>query len=95
VKHPLKRLHKRWEGLCLRCGKCCYEKTIEDGVLEVHDDRPCPCLDTKTMECRVYEKRFSYIPECSRMTLLKAIFASWLPESCGYVQWAKRIHLRP
>ena len=85
---------KRWEALCLRCGLCCYEKTMESNRVIYHMDFPCRDLDEQTLTCRIYNTRFRENSDCRRMTILKAMCASYLPESCGYVQWARRYHIR-
>ncbi len=85
---------KRWEELCARCGLCCYEKTLETNRLMYHLDAPCRCLDEQTMTCRIYTERFRENRDCRKMTILKAMFASYLPDSCGYVQWARRHRIR-
>jgi uncharacterized protein len=75
----------RWEALCLRCGKCCYEKDVRGRAIVTNYHRPCLHLDTRTHLCTVYEKRFDLCPQCRRMTLRHALFVRWLPEGCGYV----------
>jgi uncharacterized protein len=76
----------RWESLCLRCGKCCYEKDGWGRGIVTNYRRPCIHLDTRTHLCTIYEKRFALCPQCRRMTLRHALFVRWLPESCGYVR---------
>lgn len=76
----------RWEALCRRCGKCCYEKEIRGFSVVTNDSRPCLHLDTATRLCTVYENRLEVCPQCRQMTLRHALFVRWLPEGCGYVQ---------
>jgi uncharacterized cysteine cluster protein YcgN (CxxCxxCC family) len=38
------------------------------------------------MRCRVYERRFKTYFRCRRVTLRMALFAPYLPPSCGYVR---------
>jgi uncharacterized cysteine cluster protein YcgN (CxxCxxCC family) len=83
-----------WEGICLECGRCCHEKEYISGTLYYYQDRPCHFLDKNTRKCTVYKDRFRLMRGCRRMTLFRAMFAGWLPEECGYVQWAKRHHIR-
>lgn len=83
-----------WEKLCNRCGLCCYSKTVEDDRVVYHMDHPCRDLDAEQSLCRVYDTRFSDNPECKKMTLFKAMFAPYLPPTCGYVQWAKKRGIR-
>ena len=68
----------RWESLCLRCGKCCYEKDGWGPNIVTNWRRPCIHLDTATHLCTIYEKRFSLCPQCRRMTLRHAISVRWL-----------------
>ena len=75
-----------WEGLCRRCGKCCYEKRYTAHGLVVDCKLPCRFLEEATRLCRVYERRFRACPECRRMTVFHALFSSYLPDSCGYVR---------
>ena len=77
---------ERWEGLCKRCGLCCYEKEVRGLSVVTNYIRPCLHLDTATKQCTVYERRFDVCSQCRRMTLRHALFVRWLPESCGYVQ---------
>ena len=79
-----------WEGLCGRCGKCCYEKRYTAHGLVVDYKLPCRYLDESTRLCRVYERRFRACPECRRMTVFHALFSSYLPDSCGYVRAFRR-----
>ena len=81
---------RRWEGLCRRCGSCCYEKRHTATGLLVDLRLPCRFLDEETRLCSVYEERFHTCPECRRMTIFHALFSSYLPESCGYVRRFKR-----
>jgi hypothetical protein len=81
----------RWEALCGRCGRCCYEKEIRGFSVVANYRRPCLHLDTATRLCTVYENRLAVCPQCRRMTLRHALFVRWLPDGCGYVQ---RFHFR-
>ena len=56
-------------------------------------DSPCAFLDDDG-RCSVYEERFARCPSCRKMTLFRAVFATWLPPQCAYVQWARRHHIR-
>lgn len=86
VRKALSRRKEHWEGLCRRCGLCCYEKEFRGGAVVTNYRRPCRYLDENTRACTVYEKRFRTCPECRRMTIFHAMFVPWLPESCGYVR---------
>jgi uncharacterized cysteine cluster protein YcgN (CxxCxxCC family) len=76
----------RWESLCLRCGRCCYEKDLRAGGYVTNERRPCAYLDTRTRQCTVYATRFQECAQCRKMTVIHALFMRWLPDSCGYVQ---------
>jgi len=80
------RRQARWESLCHRCGKCCYEKEVRGLSVVTNYRRPCRYLDTSTRLCTVYETRFAACAHCRRMTLRHALFVRWLPEDCGYVR---------
>jgi uncharacterized protein len=86
VRRAGRERRARWESLCLRCGKCCYEKKGRGRGIVTDWRRPCVHLDTRTHLCTIYETRFSLCPQCRRMTLRHALFVRWLPESCGYVR---------
>ena len=76
----------RWEALCLRCGRCCYEKEIRGRAVITNHRRPCLHLDLSTRLCTIYKNRFETCPGCRRMTLRHALFVRWLPDTCGYVR---------
>ena len=82
---------KNWESHCHRCGLCCYEKIRQaDGSWILDMSNPCPWLDENTMLCKVYKRRLIVYPRCRRITIWRALFARYLPPSCGYVR-----NLRP
>ena len=81
---------ERWESLCNRCGRCCYEKRVVGSRVITDWHRPCPHLEVKTGLCRVYDRRFELCGSCRRMTLAHALFTRWLPADCGYVQHYRR-----
>ncbi len=88
------RVRARWESLCRRCGRCCYEKDERDGRVFTNYDSPCRYLDESTRLCTVYETRFIRCGDCKKMTIFHALFVSYLPAECGYVQkfrpWLRR-----
>jgi uncharacterized cysteine cluster protein YcgN (CxxCxxCC family) len=90
----LRRIKERWEAICRRCGGCCYEKEIAGGKVLIDYRSPCRHLDASTGLCIVYDRRFRECRECRKMTIFHALFVSYLPNSCGYVQlfrpWRKR-----
>ena len=84
----------RWEDICRRCALCCYERTISGGEVILDRSSPCRYLDASTSLCTVYEERFRVCSECSKVTLLDAVAGSALPPGCGYVEWARKHHIR-
>jgi len=83
----LRRFARRWESLCRRCGLCCYEKVRgADGTWVLDLSRPCPWLDESDHSCRIYSRRLAVYPRCRRITVLRALFAGYLPANCGYVE---------
>lgn len=85
---------KWWEDICTGCGLCCHDKVrIDRRTYLLELDSPCAFLDDEG-RCSVYEERFARCPSCRKMTLFRAVFATWLPPQCAYVQWARRHHIR-
>jgi uncharacterized cysteine cluster protein YcgN (CxxCxxCC family) len=87
-------LRTRWEAICRRCGRCCFQKVIRDGVTAANYRAPCRFLDRSSRLCTVYDSRFTRCSECRKMTVFHAIFASYLPEGCGYVMKFRPAFLR-
>ena len=74
---------EKWESICRRCGRCCYEKVDFEGRI-YYTEMPCEFLDTETNLCRVYTERDVKRPGCVRLTdeiLKKGV----MPEDCPYV----------
>ena len=74
---------EKWESICCRCGRCCYEKVDFEGRI-YYTELPCEFLDTETNLCRVYSERDVKRPGCVRLTdeiLPKGI----MPADCPYV----------
>jgi uncharacterized protein len=73
-----------WEGVCTRCGLCCFEKIENEKGAIFFTRTPCRYLDIITRECRIYENRFTINTECVKLTpaLLREI--RWLHDDCGY-----------
>lgn len=91
--HPFweeKKLHElnqaEWDALCDGCGLCCLQKLQDDETDEIYyTSVSCQFLDTNTCRCKVYPKRFEYLPECLNLNM--DTFQSalpWLPPSCAY-----------
>lgn len=73
-----------WEARCRQCGSCCFEKYIDQRNKLIYTDIPCRYLDVATRRCRIYERRLTINPTCTKLTpeLLPSLF--WLPADCGY-----------
>jgi len=79
------KINNWWEGICDHCGLCCYEKDYyPDGTLMTLFQSPCEYLTEENMTCRIYEDRFKVCDQCKKMTLFRALFASYVPEECAY-----------
>ena len=71
------------EALCLRCGRCCYEKIIIDDEV-IMTETPCIHLDLNTNLCRVYEQRHEMQLRC--LSVEDGIKARAFPAYCPYVE---------
>lgn len=89
-----KKISSSWENMCLKCGLCCHEKVIIGDNVIYDLDSYCQHFDIKTKECKIYFERLEKESRCRRVNLFRAMFAPYLPESCAYVQWARKKHLR-
>ncbi len=74
----------KWEEVCDRCGRCCYEKYEYRGKI-FYSDTPCQYLDTKTNFCRIYSQRSELHPDCARLTP-ELLRSGILPDDCPYVK---------
>ncbi|MCL2295099.1 MAG: hypothetical protein FWC36_09590 [Spirochaetes bacterium] len=82
---------KWWENLCQKCGYCCFKKKLVDGVWVINFNNPCEYLDIESNLCFFYEKRFEMCPECKKMTIFKALFGDFFPDTCGYVVFFRKM----
>jgi len=73
-----------WEDTCLRCGLCCFEKSVDKSGHFITTRIPCQHLDIVSRECRVYHKRLEVGEGCVKLTPQIVSRADWLPESCAY-----------
>lgn len=73
-----------WEGICSRCGLCCFEKTTDARGRFVTTRIPCRHLDIISRECRVYPKRLDVGEGCVQLTPALVRAADWLPVTCAY-----------
>lgn len=83
MSEDLQNDSEKWESICCRCGRCCYEKVDFEGRI-YYTELPCEFLDTETNLCRVYSERDVKRPGCVRLTdeiLPKGI----MPADCPYV----------
>lgn len=80
------QLTDAWESACKQCGKCCFEKSLKNGVWLINYSRPCQFLkfEGEKARCKVYADRFDKVGRCN--TIPEAIQKSYLPESCPYVK---------
>jgi uncharacterized cysteine cluster protein YcgN (CxxCxxCC family) len=87
VWREYRKWRKNWDSLCLRCGLCCYERSLSrDGTVAVNLSSPCEFLNEDSCLCRVYANRFLLCPDCRRVNLFRALFHRYLPGSCAYVR---------
>ena len=90
----MKQSAPAWEGTCNKCGLCCHEKVIMGRTVVYDLDSYCEYYDPKTRQCLIYFKRLEAQARCRRVTRFTAMFASYLPDTCAYVQWARSHHIR-
>jgi len=72
-----------WDAICVRCGRCCYEKIDFNGKI-FYTSQPCVQLDPVSHACRVYRQRDQVQSDCQRLTP-ENISAGFLPADCPYV----------
>jgi uncharacterized protein len=91
---PLDALNKQeWEALCDGCGGCCLVKLQDEDSGELaFTNLACRYLDANKCQCRVYQQRFSKVPDCIQVTEAVARNTDWLPSTCAY---RLRAHGRP
>ena len=85
---------EEWEKLCTNCGLCCHEKVLSEDMLLIDLNVACSFYDEENKRCSVYNERFKKCPRCEKVNIFRAMFASYLPPSCGYVLWARKHHIR-
>ena len=74
-----------WESLCDGCGKCCVHKLEDEDTGElVPTNIACRLLDRRSGRCKDYRGRHAFVPECVRLTPIKARSLDWLPSTCAY-----------
>lgn len=77
---------EEWESLCDGCGQCCLQKLMDADTDAIYfTDVACNQLDIKSCQCRHYEDRFRYEPDCIKLTRENLpTFDAWLPMTCAY-----------
>ena len=71
------------DGLCRRCGRCCYHKLIV-GDDVYYTPLPCRHLDARTNLCAIYAERHAVEPMC--LTVEEGIRRRVFPADCPYVE---------
>ena len=76
---------EEWESLCDGCGRCCLIKLedADDGII-YQTDVACKLLDDSTCQCRHYQNRLDYVPDCIQLSLKTLREIQWLPSTCAY-----------
>lgn len=76
---------QEWELLCDGCGQCCLNKLIDDDTDEIlYTNVACNLLDSDTCQCRNYENRIQFEPDCIKLTRETLLTIEWLPKTCSY-----------
>ncbi len=74
-----------WESLCDGCGQCCLHKLMDEDTDEIYfTNVACKQLNIKTCQCRNYERRFEFEPDCIKLTRDNLPTFEWLPHTCAY-----------
>ncbi len=61
------------ESLCDGCGQCCLHKLMDEDTDEIYfTNVACRQLNIKTCQCRNYERRFEFEPDCIKLTREKS-----------------------
>lgn len=83
---PLAKMNReQWESLCDGCGKCCLNKLEDEDTGEiVYTNAACKLLDSHTCQCKNYEMRTIYVPECVELLAENLSTLRWLPSTCAY-----------
>lgn len=78
---------REWESLCDGCGRCCLNKLEDDETGEIFwTDVACRLLDGQSCQCKDYENRWDYVPDCVKLDPQEVIEQTytWLPPTCAY-----------
>jgi uncharacterized cysteine cluster protein YcgN (CxxCxxCC family) len=72
-----------WDAICMRCGRCCFEKIDFEGTI-YYTDIPCEHFDPNTRLCQVYADRERVRKGCIQLTS-RDLDKGFLPADCPYV----------
>ncbi len=73
---------EEWEAVCMRCGKCCLFKYLDDNKV-CFSNKICDDFDLKTGSCSCYKTRLS--ETCLKVDMqLLSEQPETLPETCAY-----------
>ena len=75
---------QNWDGVCKRCGMCCFEKIEDERGNIFYTQTPCRYLDVVSRQCKIFERRFEICPSCIKLTPELVQTLRWLPPDCGY-----------
>ena len=82
-----------WESLCDGCGQCCLHKLMDEDTDEIYfTNVACRQLNIKTCQCRNYERRFEYEPDCIKLTRDNLPTFEWLPPTCAPAALASAVN---
>jgi len=85
IKSLSEMTESEWESLCDGCGQCCLNKLIDADTDEIYfTNVACNLLNIKTCQCRHYERRFEFEPDCIKLTRENLDTFDWLPLTCAY-----------
>lgn len=74
-----------WESVCDGCGQCCLNKLQDADTDEIYfTNVACNLLNIRSCQCRHYERRFEYEPDCIKLTRENLPTFQWLPRTCSY-----------
>jgi len=74
-----------WESLCDGCGKCCLHKLEDEDTGEIaYTNVACRLLNLHTCQCKNYDTRRAFVPDCVQLTPEAAGGLRWLPSTCAY-----------
>lgn len=74
-----------WERLCDGCALCCLNKLMDEDTDEIlYTNVACNQLNIKNGQCKHYDCRFQYEPDCIQLTKQNLSMIEWLPKTCSY-----------